>query len=180
VVTNVLLLIAIVIGGVLLFAATRPDTFRVERHIVVDKPARDIFPLLDSFQNWSRWSPWEDLDPSLRRTFRGPDRGVGAVYEWEGNAKVGKGHMEITRVETPTHITIDLWFVRPFKANNAAAFDLTPEGSGTAVSWAIYGPLPFVSKLMSVFVSMDKLMGKDFERGLARLKAAAEGETARA
>ena len=173
-ITNALLVLAAIVAVLLIYAATRPDTFRVERHITIDRPAGEIFPLLDDFRAWSQWSPWEDLDPALRRTFKGADRGVGAIYEWEGNSKVGKGHMEIIRSDVPTHITIDLSFIRPFKAENAAAFDLEPQGGGTEVSWAIYGPLPFVSKLMGVFVSMDRLMGKDFERGLARLKAAVE------
>jgi hypothetical protein len=171
---NVLLVIAVLVGGLLLYAATRPDTFRVERHIVVNRPAADIFPLLDDFRAWTRWSPWEELDPALKRTYRGAERGRGAVYEWEGNAKVGKGRMEIIRSEPASHITIDLSFLRPFKAENAAAFDLESQGDGTEVSWAMYGPLPFPSKLMGVFVSMDKLIGKDFEKGLAKLKAAAE------
>lgn len=172
--TNVLLVLVAVVAGVLIYAAMRPDTFRVERHITINRPAADIFTLLEDFHVWRRWSPWEDLDPALRRTFKGPDRGKGAIYEWEGNGKVGKGHMEITRTEVPTHLTIDLSFVRPFKAENVAAFDLEPLGTSTEVSWAIYGPLPFPSKVMSLFVSMDKLLGKDFEKGLARLKAAAE------
>lgn len=179
-VTNVLLVLAAVVAGVLIYAAMRPDTFRVERHITINRSAAHVFPLLDDFHAWTRWSPWEDLDPALRRTFKGPDRGKGAIYEWEGNGKVGKGHMEITRSEAPTHLTIDLSFLRPFKAENVAAFDLEPQGASTEVSWAIYGPLPFASKVMSLFVSMDKLLGKDFEKGLARLKAAAEAPAAQA
>lgn len=179
-ITNALLVLVAIVGGLLLYAATRPDTFRVERHIVINRPAAEIFPLLEDFHAWPRWSPWEDLDPALRRTFKGADRGKGAVYEWEGNAKAGKGHMEITRSDPPTHLTIDLSFIRPFKAENAAAFDLEPQADGTEVSWAIYGPLPFPSKVMSVFVSMDKLVGKDFEKGLARLKSTVESPTASA
>ena len=179
-ITNVLLVMAAVAAGLLIFVATRPDTFRVERHVTIDRSAAEIFPLIEDFHAWTRWSPWEDLDPALRRTYKGPERGPGAIYEWEGNSKVGKGHMEIMRSEAPTHLMIDLSFIRPFKAENAAAFDLEPQGSGTEVSWAIYGPLPFASKLMSLFVSMDKLLGKDFEKGLARLKAAAEASPARA
>ena len=114
----------------------------------------------------------------MRRTYRGPDQGNGAVYEWEGNAKVGKGHMEITRTESPTHLTIDLRFVKPFKADNAAAFDLEPQGDWhRGDAGPCMGPLPFASKLMSMFVSMDKLIGKDFDRGLSRLKVAAEQQS---
>ncbi len=177
-ITNVLLVMAAAVAGLLVFAAMRPDTFRVERHITINRSPADIFPLLEDFHAWTRWSPWEDLDPSLRRAYKGPERGMGAIYEWEGNSKAGKGHMEITRSESPTHLTIDLSFLRPFKAENAAAFDLEPQGAATEVSWAIYGPLPFPSKLMSLFVSMDKLLGKDFEKGLTRLKAEAEASPA--
>ena len=172
--TNALLVLVVAVGGVLLYAATRPDTFRVERSVVINRTPADVFPLLDNFHNWVDWSPWEGLDPTMRRTYRGPDQGNGAIYEWEGNSRVGKGHMEITRTESPTHLTIDLRFVKPFKADNAAAFDLERRGDATDVTWAVYGPLPFPSKVMSIFVSMDKLLGKDFDRGLSRLKAAAE------
>jgi hypothetical protein len=177
VLTNALLVLAVLIAALLLYTATRPDTFRVERHVVINKPAADIFPFLSDFHNWVHWSPWEGLDPALKRTFSGSDQGKGAVFEWEGNSKAGKGHMEITRCESPTHLTIDLSFIRPFKAENNAAFDLEPVADGTEVTWAMYGPLPFVSKLMNTFVSMDNLIGRDFEKGLTKLKAAAEGQT---
>ncbi len=178
-VVNALLVIAVLVGGLFIYAATRPDTFRVERHVVINRSAPDIFPLLEDFHAWTRWSPWEELDPGLRRTYSGADRGKGAVYEWEGNAKVGKGRMQIIRSDAPTHVTIDLAFLRPFKAENAAAFDLEAQGADTEVTWAMYGPLPLPSKVMGVFVSMDKLIGRDFERGLAKLKAAAEEPHAR-
>jgi hypothetical protein len=173
-ITNALLVMAVLVGGLLIYAATRADTFRVERHVVINRPAAEIFPWLEDFHKWVAWSPWEGIDPALRRTYGGADRGKGAILEWEGNRKVGKGHMEIIRVESPTHLTIDLSFIRPFKAENAAAFDLEPQGAATEVTWAMYGPLPFASKLMGMFVSMDRMIGKDFEKGLAKLKAAAE------
>jgi len=177
VLTNALLVLVAVVGGVLLYAASRPDAFRVERSVVINRTPAEVFPLLDNFHNWVHWSPWEGLDPAMRRTYRGPDQGTGAVYEWEGNSRVGKGHMEITRTESPTHLTIDLQFVKPFKADNAAAFDLEGRGDATDVTWSVYGPLPFPSKVMSIFVSMDKLLGKDFDRGLSRLKATAEQQS---
>lgn len=173
-ITNALLVMAVLVGGLLIHAAARADTFRVERHVVINRPAAEVFPWLEDFHRWTSWSPWEGLDPALKRTYAGAERGKGAIYEWEGNRKVGKGHMEIIRSESPTHLTIDLSFLRPFKAENAAAFDLEPQGASTEVTWAMYGPLPFASKLMSTFVSMDKMIGKDFEKGLANLKAAVE------
>lgn len=176
--TNALLVVVVLVAGLLVYAATRDDTFRVERRVLIKRPPAAVFPLLDNFRNWALWSPWEDLDPALKRTYSGADSGRGAVYEWEGNGKAGKGRMEITRVEHPTHLTIELAFLRPFKAENAAAFDLEPSQDGTFVTWAMYGPLPFPSKVMSTFVSMDKLIGRDFEKGLARLQAAAERQPA--
>lgn len=172
--TNALLILGVLVVGVLVYAAFSEDTFRVERHVVIDRPAREIFPLLEDFRQWRLWSPWEDLDPALARVYAGADRGAGAEYAWEGNSKAGKGRMVITRADTPTHLTIDLSFEKPFKAENNAAFDLEPEGSGTRVTWALYGPLPYLSKVMSTFVSMDRLIGRDFERGLQKLKHAAE------
>jgi len=174
VLTNALIILGLAIVALLIYVAMRPDTFRVERHVVIDRPADAIFALIDDFHNWRLWSPWEDLDPALQRNYRGSPRGLGAIYEWEGNGKAGKGHMEITRDEAPRHVTIDLEFLRPFKAENNAAFDLEPQGAGTLVTWVIYGPLPFMSKLFGLFVSMDALIGRDFERGLQKLKTVAE------
>lgn len=172
--TNALIVLGLVVVAVLIYVAMRPDTFRVERHIVIDRPPAAIFALIDDFHQWRLWSPWEELDPALQRSYRGAGKGVGAIYEWEGNKKAGKGHMEITREQPPTHVTVDLTFLRPFRAENNAAFDLEPDGGRTRVSWAIYGPLPFMSKLFGLFVSMEGLIGKDFERGLEKLKAVAE------
>lgn len=176
--TNILILLAILAGGLAAWVGMRPDTFRVERHITIRRPPAEVYPLIASFRQWQRWSPWEDLDPALARSYAGPEQGSGAIYEWEGNGKAGKGRMAITRAEPPTHLTIDLSFLRPFKAENNAAFDLEPTGDGTQVSWAMYGPLPFMSKVMSLFVSMDRLIGRDFERGLEKLKTVAESQPA--
>ena len=168
--------VAVVVALVvlLLFATTRPDNFRVERRIVVQAPAEKIQPLIADFHRWGDWSPWERLDPALQRTFGGPASGVGSTYAWKGNKDVGSGRMEIKDAQ-PAKVAIQLDIIEPYEGHNTAEFTLAPQGSGTEVAWVMFGPMPYVSKLMSVFVSMDSLIGKDFEKGLAQMKAVAEG-----
>jgi hypothetical protein len=162
------------VAGVLAIAATKPDTFRVERSVSIQAPPEKIFPLIDDFHNWGAWSPWENRDPAMKRTHSGAARGKGAAYAWEGNNAVGSGRMTIAESSAPSKVTIDLDFLKPFEAHNVADFTLTPEGGATKVTWAMHGPSPFFSKVMQVFLSMDAMVGKDFEAGLANLKAAAE------
>jgi uncharacterized protein YndB with AHSA1/START domain len=154
----------------------KPKTFRVERSIVIDAPSEKVYRQLADFHNWLAWSPWEGLDPDLKRTYEGPKEGVGAVYAWEGNNKVGSGRMELTKADPQTGLSLNLDFFRPFKANNKTdiSFSPNPDGGGTRVSWAMYGPQPFMGRLMTAFVSMDKMVGKDFETGLAQLKSVSE------
>ncbi len=166
----IVVLIAVVLG----LAATKPDTFRVQRATAIKAPAAKVYALIDDFRQWGQWSPWEKLDPELKRTFSGAASGKGAVYEWTGNSKVGAGRMEITEPTPPNKIVIKLDFIRPFEGHNIAEFTLEPQGDSTQLTWVMHGPTPFVSKLMQVFVSMDSLIGKDFEAGLANLKALAE------
>ncbi len=167
----VLLVLVIAFLG---FAATRPDEFRVQRTARIDAPPDKIYASLDDFHRWPAWSPWEKLDPDMRRTLRGPTRGEGAVYEWEGNSEVGKGRMEIMEASAPGRVTIKLDFLEPFEAHNTAQFTLKPSGKSTDVTWSMYGPSPFVSKVMGMIFNMDRMIGKDFEQGLANLKAVAE------
>jgi carbon monoxide dehydrogenase subunit G len=152
------------------------DTFRVERSIHVDAPPAAIAPLIEDFHRWGLRSPYDKLDPDQSRTYSGAEKGVGAVYEWSGK-KAGVGRMEILAV-APERITIQLDFSKPMKAHNTAEFLMAPGGSGTKLTWAMHGPNTFMSKVMGIFMSMDSLVGKDFEQGLADLKAAAEGATA--
>jgi carbon monoxide dehydrogenase subunit G len=165
----------VVVGGLLGFAATRPDSFRAARTTTIDAPPEKVFPLIDDFHRWPSWSPWEKLDPGMKRTHSGPERGRGAVYEWDGNKKVGSGRMEIVEAESPSRVKIKLDFLRPFEAHNTTDITLEPAGAGTRVDWAMHGPANFVTKVMGVFVSMDAMVGKDFEEGLANLKREAEG-----
>jgi uncharacterized protein YndB with AHSA1/START domain len=167
-----ILLVAIVV--VLVLAARKPAGFRIERATSIKAPPDKIFALINDFRNWRAWSPWERMDPNLRRSYGGAERGEGAVYEWEGNSKVGKGRMEIVEAPPPSRVAIKLDFLKPFEAHNTAEFTLVPRGDATEVTWAMHGPNLFIGKVMGVFMSMDRMIGKDFEAGLANLKAAAE------
>lgn len=161
--------------AVLLFLAWRqPDSFTVERRIAIQAPPEKVFALVNDFHQWPQWSPWEKLDPNMKRTHSGSASGVGAVYQWDGNDKVGAGRMEILKTQPPGALDIQLDFQRPFEGHDITEFRLQPQAGGTEFVWTMKGPMPFVSKLMSVFVSMDKMIGKDFENGLANLKALAE------
>jgi uncharacterized protein YndB with AHSA1/START domain len=167
-------LLAILIAVVVVLALTKPATFRVERTTSIKAPPEKIFPLINDFQSWSAWSPYEKKDPAMKRTFSGPPSGKGAIYEWDGDKNVGQGRMEITGSTPPSNVTLALDFVKPFEAHNTVTFTLTPQGDSTTVTWAMQGPAHFISKVMQVFINMDKMVGTDFEAGLANLKALAE------
>ena len=167
----VVVLLALLLG----FAATRPATFRVERTASIKAPPERIFPFISDFHMWNAWSPYEQLDPAMKRTYSGPPSGPGAVYEWEGNKKVGKGRMEIRKSVPVSNLVITLDFIEPWSAHNTAEFTLAPAAGATDITWAMYGPNLFMTKLMGIFMSFDKMIGKDFERGLENLKQAAEG-----
>ena len=168
------IVLALVIAVVLILAATKPAEFRVERAAVIEAPPEKIFSLIDDFHQWRAWSPWENRDPALKRSYEGAPRGRGAVYAWEGNRNVGAGRMEILSATSPSAIVIKLDFIKPFEAHNMAEFTLEPKGDTTLATWAIYGPSAYITKVMGLFFNMDTMIGKDFEAGLADLKAAAE------
>jgi hypothetical protein len=174
VVITIAIVIAVLLAGMLIFAATRPDTFRVQRSTSIKAPPERIFPLINDFQGWRVWSPWENLDPALKRSYSGPKSGKGAVYAWQGNNDVGHGRMEIDESSAPSKIVIKLDFLRPFEAHNIAEYTLAQQGDATNVTWTMYGPSPYLSKLFGVFCSMDRMVGTKFEEGLANLKALAE------
>lgn len=168
------IVVVVVLAAILLFAATKPDTFRVERTATIKAAPEKAFALINDFHSWNTWSPYEKKDPDMKRAYSGAANGKGAIYEWDGNKNVGKGRMEITESTPSSLIVIKLDFLSPFEAHNTAEFTLQPQGDSTQVTWAMYGPANYVSKLMSVFFSMDKMIGDDFAIGLANLKAAAE------
>ena len=172
---KIIVVIALVaITGVIGFAATRPDHFTVQRSASIEAPAETVFALINDFHRWSSWSPYERMDPAMKRSFGGAPAGEGAVYEWEGNSQVGQGRMTMTATKPPSRITIALDFLRPFEAHNTAEFTLEPRGDRTAVTWAKHGSNPFIAKVMGLFMDMDRMIGKDFEAGLANLKTIAE------
>lgn len=166
--------VALLVIGVVVFAAMKPDTFRVSRSISIKAPPEKIFPIINDLKQWSAWSPYEKKDPAMKRTFGALTAGKGAVYEWEGNKDVGKGRMEISDATPPSKLLIQLHFMQPFEGRNVAEFTVDGKGGESNVTWAMYGPATFVSKLIGVFMDMDRMIGDDFAAGLANLKALAE------
>lgn len=168
------ILIAIVVG----LAAMRPDTFRVQRSIDINAPADKIFPLINDYRNWGSWSPYEHVDPDMQRTFSGPPSGKGSVYEWRGNKNIGHGRMEILDTAPPSKVVIKLDFFSPFEAHNMAEFTMQPKDSAangtTNVTWAMHGPVPFMAKIIHMFMNMDRMVGGQFQQGLVSMKAVAE------
>ena len=150
------------------------DTYTVQRSTTVQAPPARLFERVEDFRRWPAWSPWEDLDPAMQRTYGGAAKGVGARYAWSGNRKAGQGRMEITAADDPTRVVVALDFLKPFKSSSVTRFTFAPEGDGTRVTWTMAGPRTLGLKVMGLFTSMDRLVGKDFENGLARLKTIAE------
>ncbi|HKT80064.1 MAG TPA: SRPBCC family protein [Vicinamibacterales bacterium] len=171
---TIALVVVVLLAALLAYAATRSPRMHVERSITINALPEKIFPFVNDFHNWTVWSPWERLDPALKRSYGGSHSGKGAVYEWDGNKKVGAGRMEILDALAPTLVTIKLDFLRPFEGHNITGFQIIPRGQSTAVTWTMDGASPFMARLMGIFVNMDKLIGKDFETGLSNLKASAE------
>jgi hypothetical protein len=165
--------VVVAIAGILLYAATKPDSFRVQRVVLINAPSDKVFPLINDIKAWTAWSPYEKKDPAMKRTYGAVTAGKGATYAWEGNKEVGQGSMEIVE-SGPRKILIKLDFVKPFEAHNMGEFLLEPKGDTTSVTWATYGPSPYMSKVIGTFMNIDDLIGRDFEKGLADLKAAAE------
>ena len=161
------------VGALLARAATKPGTFRHERSIRIHAPPEKIFPFIDDFHNWSAWSPWEKMDPNLKRTFSGAPSGAGARYGWTGNGKVGTGEMEIESASL-SRVRVKLHFIKPFEARSIAEFEMRPVGDATDVVWSMEGPSPFLFRVMGTLMNMDRAILKDFDDGLASLKAAAE------
>jgi len=162
--------LAIAIAIILILAATKADRFSFQRATTIKAPPEKIFPLINDFHQWGNWSPYENKDPAMKRSYSGAASGQGAVYAWEGNKNVGSGRMEILEARAPSKIVIKLDFFTPFEAHNTAEFTMQPHGGATNIVWVMTGPAPFMSKVMQVFMSFDSMIGKDFEAGLANLK----------
>jgi hypothetical protein len=166
------LVVAVVVG-----VGSRPDHFRIERSARVDAPSDVVFALINDLHEWTKWSPWEKLDPAMKKTYEGPKAGRGASYAWKGNSKAGEGRMTITESRPNEAVALDLVFLKPFPATNVTTFVLAPSEAGTNVTWSMEGRNRFMGKAMALFIDMDKLIGKDFERGLAGMNAAVRPET---
>ena len=163
-----------VVGAVLLYAATKPDTFHVQRSISIQAPPEKIFALLNDFHQSLAWSPYEKKDPAMKRAFTGAESGKGAVYHFEGNKEVGKGRLTITDTTPSSKVVIALDMYEPFEGHNIVEYTLDAKGGSTDVTWSIHGKQPYIGKVMSLFIDCDKMIGKDFEVGLANLKALSE------
>ena len=163
-------LIVVLIG----LAMTKPDNFSVHRSISINASPEKIFPLINDLHSWSSWSPWENIDPAMKKSFSGSTIGIGSVYDWDGNSKVGQGRMEITQSIPSSKVIIKLDFLKPVEGHDTAEFTLEPNGNSTTVTWSMSGPSRFITKVMQVFISMDSMLGKQFETGLGNLKTISE------
>jgi carbon monoxide dehydrogenase subunit G len=177
IVIGVVVVILVLIGALLAYIATRPHDFRIERSARVSAPPDVVFSIINDLGNWSRWSPYEHRDPNMKKTFEGPSSGPGASYAWNGNNDVGEGRLTIMESKPARLVSMKLEFSRPFKANNQVNFKLEPSDGGTRVSWIMDGKNSFITKAFSLIMNMDKMVGKDFEQGLANLDAVAQAET---
>jgi hypothetical protein len=171
-----LLIILTPLAALLVYAATRPNTLSVRRSIRIAAPPEAIFKHINDFHRWVAWSPYEKKDLTMKRTLSGAQQGRGALYAWDGNNDIGQGTMEIVESSPPSRVAIRLCFTRPFQGENDVLFALQPDGDSTAVTWSMTGKSTFMSKLIGIFLNMDKMIGNDFEAGLASLKAVSEQE----
>lgn len=170
-----ILVLAALVVVLLVYASTKPNWVRYERSILIEAAPEKIYPLIEDLHAWRAWSPYENLDPDMKRTYSGAEKGEGAVYAWAGNSNAGSGQMEIIETDEPSKVVIALSFTAPMKAENTAIFTLVPEAGATRVTWALEGEADLFVKTIGVFLNMEKMVGSQFEEGLAKLKAVAEG-----
>jgi len=170
-----LIVLAVIVVILFAYAFTRPDTFHIRRSADIAAPAGRIFPLIANLKSMNTWSPFADPDPNIKISYSGPESGVGAAHAWVGNAKVGEGRIEITEVHAPDKVAMRLQIVKPMRADNRVEFTLQPNGNATNVTWQMSGKQPFLGKIVTLFIDCDKMVGREFDKGLANLKAIAEG-----
>jgi len=170
----VAIVIVVLIAAFLIYAATMPSSFRVERSAVINAPPEKLFAFISDFRTWEQWSPYEKLDPQMAKTLRGSASGQGAIYEWKGNSNAGSGRIEITEATSPNKVVMTLDMFEPMEGHNLVEFTLQPKSDATEVTWTMNGPSPYISKLMIAAGLMDKMVGGQFEEGLAQLKLVAE------
>lgn len=174
---TIALVLLAALGLFLAFAATRPDTFRVERSRVISAPPERVYSLIHDLRQFNTWNPYERKDPAAKGVYSATTTGPGARYAWQGD-KVGTGSMEIVDASAPARVAMKLDFVAPFEAHNQVEFTLQPEGAGatrsTRVTWTMHGPVPYLAKIAHLFFNMDRMVGQDFEDGLTNLQAVAQ------
>jgi uncharacterized protein YndB with AHSA1/START domain len=166
--------VIILIAAVLIFTATRPNNFRVQRSASIKAPPEKLFALINDFHQWEAWSPWEKVDPAVKRTYSGAASGKGAVYEWSGNSEIGQGRIEIIESSPFSRLVLNIDFIKPYAAHNTIEFILVQQGDSTTVTQAMYGPSSFIHKLMGIIFSMDKMIGQKYEQGFANMQAMVE------
>jgi uncharacterized protein YndB with AHSA1/START domain len=176
IIVKVLIGIAVLIILLAIFVATRPAEFHIERSATIAAPPEKVFAQINDFHSWGAWSPWEKLDPEMKREFGGPTSGAGSTYAWVGNDKVGEGKMTIEKSEPASLVQIKLQFIKPWEDTSTATFKLSPDAGGTKVTWSMDGRKNFMAKAVCLFMDMDKMVGGDFERGLTAIKAQAEAQ----
>jgi len=172
---KILIPVAVIVLGVLVVVAMQPADYRVTRTATIAAPAAAVFAQVNDFHKWQAWSPWEKIDPAMKRTYEGAPAGTGAIYAWVGNKEVGEGRMTVTESRPSELIRIRLEFVKPFRATNVAEFTFEPRGDQTAVTWTMTGQKNFLTKAIHLFMNMDRMVGGSFETGLAQMKALVEG-----
>jgi len=160
--------------GILVYAATLSNTFQVQRSLRINASPEKIYPLINNMRGMNTWNPFAEADPEIKITYSGPESGKGARYDWTGNSKVGDGNIEITDASAPNRVTLQLNMLKPLEAHNTVVFTLVPNGDGTDVNWAMSGERPFIGKVMDAVFNMDRMVGGQFEKGLAKLKSIAE------
>jgi hypothetical protein len=170
----ILIVIAVVVALLVVWIATRPADFSISRSTTISAPPQAVFPQVNDFHNWEAWSPWAKIDPEMKMTFAGPAAGTGAVYTWTGNNKVGEGRMTIVESRPNELVRIKLEFMKPFTATNASEFTFQPQESQTTVTWSMSGKRNFMTKAMGLVMSMEKMLGGQFDQGLAKMKVIAE------
>jgi hypothetical protein len=179
-ITNILIILAVLVIAFIVIVALQPKAFRVQRSTTISAPAAQVFSQVNDFHNWEAWSPWAKLDPTAKNSYEGSSSGTGAIMTWSGNKKVGEGRMTLTESRPNELIRIKLEFFKPFKATSTAEFTFKPEGGQTAVSWSMYGENNFLAKAFHLFMNCDKMVGGDFERGLANMKSVTEAPVRKA
>jgi hypothetical protein len=168
--------LALLLAGFLAFAATQPAQFEIKRSTTIEAPASTIFALIEDFHQWQAWSPWAKMDPNAKNTFSGPATGPGSTFRWDGNNQVGTGIMTIEESRGDEYLRLKLEFLKPFAAVNTAVFRLEPSGDGTRITWSMSGTNAFIGKVMGLLINCDKMVGGQFEQGLASIKAIAEAK----